>query len=88
MEPNSFSLPYSDYKKQPKLIDQVRHAIRVKHYRYYTEKAYVFRIKEFIKYHKKRHPAEMAEREVQKYLAWLAIAQHVSSSTQNQALSL
>lgn len=68
-----------------KLIDQVRNTIRTKHYSYKTEKSYVHRIKEYINFHKKRHPIEMAEREVEEYLSWLATVRHVSSSSQNQA---
>jgi Phage integrase, N-terminal SAM-like domain len=46
---------------KPKLLDQVRQAIRTRHYSYMTEKAYVAWIKRFILFHNKRHPAEMAE---------------------------
>ena len=34
--------------QQPKLLDQVRQAIRTRHYSYRTEKAYVHWIKRFI----------------------------------------
>ena len=46
---------------KPKLLDQVRQAIRTRHYSYMTEKAYVGWIKRFIFFHNKRHPAEMGE---------------------------
>jgi hypothetical protein len=49
---------------KPKLLDQVRQAIRTRHYSYMTEKAYVHWIKRFIFFHNKRHPAEMREREI------------------------
>jgi len=39
-----------------KLLDQVRDAIRVKHYSYKTEKTYVQWIKRYIFFHNKRHP--------------------------------
>jgi hypothetical protein len=55
------SAPSSSAK--PKLLDQVRQAIRTRHYSYMTEKAYVGWIKRFIFFHNKRHPAEMAEAE-------------------------
>ena len=45
---------------KPKLLDQVRHAIRTRHYSYMTEKAYVGWIKRFIFFHNKRHPAEIS----------------------------
>ena len=53
---------------KPKLLDQVRDVIRRKHYSLRTEQAYVDWIKRFIIYHKKRHPAEMAEEEVAQFL--------------------
>jgi hypothetical protein len=49
---------------KPKLLDQVRQAIRTRHYSYRTEKAYVHWIKRFIFFHNKRHPAEMGENEI------------------------
>ncbi len=44
-----------------RLLDQVRQAIRARHYSYMTEKAYAGWIKRFIFFHNKRHPAEMSE---------------------------
>jgi hypothetical protein len=79
------SAPASSPK--PKLLDQVRQAIRTRHYSYRTEKAYVHWIKRFIFYHNKRHPAEMAETEIARFLSSLASDGHVSASTQNQALN-
>ena len=72
---------------KPKLLDQVRHAIRTRHYSYMTEKAYVGWIKRFIFFHNKRHPAQMAEAEIAQFLSSLASDSHVSASTQNQALN-
>ncbi|NUO07724.1 MAG: integron integrase [Candidatus Brocadia sp.] len=72
---------------KPKLLDQVRDAIRVKHYSMRTEEAYVYWIKRFIFYHEKRHPLHMGEAEVSKFLSHLAVEEKVSASTQNQALS-
>ena len=42
-----------------KLLDQVRDAIRLKHYSIRTEQAYVNWIKRYIYFHNPRHPAEM-----------------------------
>lgn len=72
---------------KPKLLDQVRQAIRTRHYSYMTEKAYVGWIKRFIFFHNKRHPAEMGEAEIGRFLSSLATESHVSASTQNQALN-
>jgi hypothetical protein len=70
---------------KPKLLDQVRQALRLKHYSYETEKTYVQWIKRFILFHKKRHPEEMGKEEVEAFLVHLAVEQHVAASTQNQA---
>ena len=48
----------------PRLLDRVREAIRVRHYSRRTEKAYVHRIRRFIFFHDKRHPADMGPAEV------------------------
>ncbi len=72
---------------KPKLLDQVRDAIRTRHYSYRTEKAYVHWIKRFILFHDKRHPIEMGEPEIARFLSSLASESHVSASTQNQALN-
>jgi len=71
----------------PKLIDQVRDAIRVRHYSIRTEEAYIQWIKRYIFFHNKKHPREMGEAEITSFLTHLAVDKHVSASTQNQALS-
>jgi hypothetical protein len=52
---------------KPKLLEQVRQAIRMRHYSYRTEKAYVHWIKRFIFFHNKRHPTDMAETEIAQF---------------------
>jgi len=74
-------------KRPPKLLDQVREAIRVKHYSIRTEEAYVNWIKRYILFHNKRHPREMGVSEIETFLTHLAVEGHVAASTQNQALS-
>ena len=71
----------------PRLLDEVRTAIRVRHYSLRTETAYLQWIKRYILFHGKRHPAEMGEPEITKFLSWLATRRKVAASTQNQALS-
>src|SRR5205085_3735384 len=70
----------------PKLLDRLRHACRVRHYSIRTEDAYHDWARRFILFHSKRHPNEMAEREVNEFLTDLAVNGHVAASTQNQAL--
>ncbi len=71
----------------PRLLNQVRDKIRLKHYSIRTEQAYTDWIRRFILYHKKRHPADMSAVEVEQFLTHLAVAGKVSASTQNQAKS-
>jgi len=71
----------------PRLLDQVRAAIRARHLSFRTEKAYVGWIRRFIFFSGKRHPREMGEPEVTKFLSHLAVNRRVSASTQNQALA-
>jgi len=72
---------------KPKLLDQVRLALRARHYSRRTEEVYVMWIKRFIFFHGVRHPAEMGEPEINAFLTHLALKERVSASTQNQALS-
>src|SRR3990172_4902836 len=69
------------------LLDQVRQAIRKRHYSHKTEEAYVGWIKRFIHFNDKCNPSEMGEKEIGEYLSSLATDSHVSASTQNQALN-
>lgn len=77
----------SNQTARPKLLNQVRIVLRGRHYGQRTESAYLNWVKRFILFHNKRHPAEMAETEVNQFLTHLAINEQVSASTQNQALS-
>jgi integron integrase len=69
------------------LLEQVRHAIRARHYSRRTEQAYVGWIRRFILFQGKRHPAMMGGPEVAAFLTDLAVRHRVAPSTQNQALS-
>ena len=78
---------HTDSDRRPKLRDQFREAIRVRHYSPRTEKTYWYWIRYFIRFHKLRHPAEMSEPEVSVFLTWLATKRDVAAATQNQALN-
>jgi integron integrase len=71
----------------PKLLDQMRDKLRLKHYAYKTERSYLNWTKRFILFHQKRHPQEMGTVEVEAFLTHLATELHVAASTQNQAFS-
>jgi site-specific recombinase XerD len=73
-------------KREPRLLDKVRQAIRVRHMSKRTEEAYVQWIRRYILFHGKRHPSEMGEKEINAFLTHLAVERRVSASTQNQAL--
>lgn len=70
-----------------KLLDIVRDTIRFKHYSLSTERTYVHWIKQYIFFHNKKHPRDMAKDEIEEFLTSLAIKNRVASSTQNQAFS-
>ncbi len=76
----------SDTQQKPRLLEQMRAAIRTKHYSLATEKNYLQWAKRFILFHGKRHPADMGAPEVEAFLSALATERNVSASTQNQAL--
>ena len=69
-----------------KTFNHVRAIIRTKHYSLRTEEAYIQWIKRFIIFHNKRHPNEMSEVEINKFLSHLAVKKNIAASTQNQAL--
>jgi integron integrase len=70
----------------PRLLDQVRELIRIRHYSVRTEQAYVQWIRRFILFNGKRHPREMGAAELTAFLSDLAVQRNVAASTQNQAL--
>ncbi|MBI3897124.1 MAG: integron integrase [Gammaproteobacteria bacterium] len=82
MEPQDTSMAQA-----PRLLDQVRGKIRLKHYSIRTEHAYVDWIRRFIFYFNKQHPSTLGAREVEAFLTHLAVVGKVSASTQNQAKS-
>lgn len=73
--------------RPPKLLDQLRDKIRLKHYSIRTEQVYLDWARRFILFHDKRHPKDMGAADVVAFLTHLAVERHVSASTQNQAKS-
>ena len=61
----------SETDHKPKLMDRLREALRSRHYSRRTEQTYCHWVKRFIFFHKVRHPAEMAEPEVNAFLTHL-----------------
>lgn len=71
--------------RAPRLLESVRAAIRLRHYSRRTEKAYVGWTVRFVRYHGMRHPRDLGERAVERFLSDLAVRAGVSASSQNQA---
>jgi integron integrase len=72
---------------RPKLVAQVRAAIRMRHYSLRTEEAYLGWIRRYVRFHGTRHPADLEAGDVARFLSHLATRGDVGASTQNQALS-
>lgn len=71
-------------RNEKKLLEQMRDVMRLKHYSIRTEGAYCDWVERFIRFHRMRHPREMREREVSKFLTHLACEGKVAASIQNQ----
>ena len=70
-----------------RLMDTIRKSIREQHLAYTTEQTYIHWIRNFIRFHNKRHPQEMGAKEVDEYLSWLGVHRQVSPATQAIALN-
>ena len=70
-----------------KLLARVRQALRLRHYSRRTEEAYVGWVRRFVRFAGSRHPRELGQADVTRFLSSLAVDRHVSASTQNQALA-
>jgi integron integrase len=81
------SQPFDVATPQPRLLDRVRHKIRVKHYSRRTEKAYVDWVRRYVHFHGLRHPEGLGAQEVEAFLTHLAVEGNVAAATQNQAKS-
>jgi integron integrase len=69
------------------LLDQVRAAVRLRHYSPSTEQAYVHWVRRYVRFAGMRHPRELGASEIERFLTHLALEARVAASTQNQALN-
>ena len=76
-----------DPERRFRLMELVRRRLRERRYSTRTETAYVFWIRRFIVENGRRHPSDLGETEVARFLSSLALRDQVAASTQNQALS-
>ncbi len=72
--------------RESKLLDELRGAMRARHYSIRTENSYVHWVYDYILFHNKSHPRELGESDINRYLTHLAVDRKVASATQNQAL--
>jgi integron integrase len=70
----------------PTLIEELRRVLRLRHYSPRTELAYVGWTRRYLRFHGMRHPRDLREAEITRFLSHLAEAGS-SASTQNQALN-
>ncbi|MBT3202931.1 MAG: integron integrase [Gammaproteobacteria bacterium] len=68
-------------------LESISRFMRVRRYSKRTIDTYLYWIKYFIVYHKKRHPSEMHDIEVEQFLTFLAVDRSVSIATQKIALN-
>lgn len=78
----------SVFKPQSKkLLHQVSEVMRYYHYSKRSEESYVRWIKQFVLFNNKRHPSEMGQQEIERFLSHLAVNKKVAVATQSQALN-
>jgi len=77
----------ADFPPPPRLLDALRQQLRYRHYSLRTEEAYVRWVRAFVRFHGLRHPAGMAQAEVEAFLTWLVSERDVAPATHSQALS-
>lgn len=70
-----------------RFMDRFRAFIRARHLAYRTEKTYCNWVREFIRFHDKRHPESMGAEEVNAWLSHLANNRNVAVNTQKTALN-
>lgn len=68
-------------------IDSLTRYMSVRRYSPRTIKAYLYWIKYFIHYHKKCHPDQMGDPEVEQFLTFLSVDRGISAATQKLALN-
>jgi integron integrase len=92
-EPRFPPIPLSHLTGEPepdrrlRLMELVRKRLRERRYSTRTEVAYVGWIRRFILYHDRRHPRDLGEADVRRFLSDLVVREGVAASTQNQALA-
>jgi integron integrase len=69
------------------LLRALQANMKLRHFSSRTVEAYTSWVTRYIRFHRKRHPADMGEREVAAFLTWLVVERRVAASTQIQVLA-
>jgi len=72
---------------QSPFLESISRYMAVRRYSKRTVESYLYWIRYFIIFHKKRHPSEMGGREVEEFLTYLAVERKVAAATQGVALN-
>jgi hypothetical protein len=73
--------------KSTRLLDQLCEQIRYLHYSLRTEDAYVYWVRNFVRFHGLTHPHDMAQAEIEAFSTYLDTQRKVSVSTHRQAVN-
>jgi len=74
-------------ERKYRLMERVRFVMGERRLSARTQEAYCGWIRRYILFHQRRHPRDLDEVDVARFLSDLAVVQRVSASTQNQALA-
>lgn len=69
----------------PKLLEMLSHALRTRRYSPRTEEAYRGWVIRFVRFHRMRHPSELGEKEINRFLTHLVVDGEAGASSQSQA---
>lgn len=71
----------------PKFFETVRHEMRLRNYSNKTIKAYISCLRSFVKYFSPKHPRNLTEDDIKKYLLHLLMVEKRSASSVNQVFN-
>ena len=77
----------ADPSRRFRFMEVVRRRLRERRYSRRTEESYAHWIRRYIVFNDRRHPRDLAEDDVRRFLSFLAVEERVAPSTQNQALA-
>lgn len=73
-------------RKSP-FLESIRRTMRLRGYSIRTEQSYLYWIRYYIRFHRRKHPAELGKSDVIAFLEHLAADRHVTANTQRVALN-